>query len=386
MTGAKEASAVVVPPTGAAPGTSGVPGTSAAPMTGEQRFLAACRLRPVDATPVWYMRQAGRGIPEYERMRDRYGVLGIARTPELAARASILPIAAYGVDAAVMYADVMLPTGPMGIDFDLTPEGPVLAAPVRSADDVRRLRVYDPDEELGFAMEAIRLARHELEGRQALIGIAGGPFTLAAYLVEGRASRDQSTARAFMYAQPEAWHELLGRIAEVGRRYLAAQVRAGAQAVQVFDTWAGSLGPDDYEAYVLPHAARLLEGAAGVPAIHYVSGAGQLLDMLVRAGAGTVGIDSRLSLRDAWARLGPHVGIQGNLDGARVLGGWRSTEAGARRILDEAAGRPGHIFNLGHGIVPGTDPTLLLRLAAFVHDESARRRRETAPTSQEVPA
>ena len=167
---------------------------------------------------------------------------------------------------------------------------------------------------------------------------------------------------------------------------LAAQVRAGAQAVQVFDTWAGSLGPDDYEAYVLPHATRLLEGSAGVPAIHYASGAAQLLDLLVRAGAGIVGIDSRVSLRDAWARLGPHVGIQGNLDGARVLGGWRSTEAGARRILEEAANRHGHIFNLGHGIVPGTDPTLLSRLAAFVHEESSRRRRDAIPTSQEVPA
>jgi uroporphyrinogen decarboxylase len=357
-----------------------------ATMTGERRFLAACSLQPVDATPVWYMRQAGRGIPEYEQMRDRYGVLGIARTPELAARASILPVDAYGVDAAVMYADVMLPTGPMGVDFDLTSEGPVLAAPIRSADEVKRLRVYDPDEELAFAMAAIRLARHELDGRQALIGIAGGPFTLAAYLVEGRATRDQSTARAFMYAQPEAWHELLDRIAEVGRRYLAAQVRAGAQAVQVFDTWAGSLGPDDYEAYILPHARHLIEGAAGVPVIHYVSGGAPLLELLVRAGAGIVGIDARLSLRDAWAGLGPDVGIQGNLDGARVLGGWRSTEAGARRILDEVAGRPGHIFNLGHGIVPGTDPGLLSRLAAFVHEESARRHHDTAHTRQEVPA
>ena len=193
-------------------------------MTGEQRFLAACRLQPVDATPVWYMRQAGRGIAEYERMRERYGVLGIARTPELAARASVLPVAAYGVDAAVMYADVMLPTGPMGVDFELTAEGPVLASPIRTADDVARLRVHEPEDELAFAMEAIRLARHELDGRQAVIGIAGGPFTLAAYLIEGRASRDQATARAFMYTRPAAWHDLLGRLAEVGRRYLAAQV------------------------------------------------------------------------------------------------------------------------------------------------------------------
>ncbi len=357
-------------------GTNHGPGDGAngLAMTGEQRFLAACRLEPVDATPVWYMRQAGRGIPEYEAMRDRYGVLGIARTPELAARASVLPVAAYGVDAAVMYADVMLPTGPMGVDFDLTAQGPVLSAPVRSAGDVARLRVYEPDEDLGFAMEAIRIARRELSGKQALIGIAGGPFTLAAYLVEGRATRDQAAARAFMYAEPAAWHDLLGRLAEVGRRYLAAQVRAGAQAIQVFDTWAGVLSPADYEAYVLPHAARLLEGARGVPAIHYVSGGASLVELLVRAGAGIVGVDARVPLAGTWGRLGRGVGIQGNLDGARVLAGREPAEAGARRVLDEAAGRPGHIFNLGHGIVPGTDPALLAHLAAYVHEESARRR------------
>ncbi len=355
------------------------------PMTGEQRFLAACRLQPVDATPVWYMRQAGRGIAEYERMRERYGVLGIARTPELAARASILPVAAYGVDAAVMYADVMLPTGPMGVEFDLTAEGPVLASPIRTADDVARLRVHEPEEELAFAMEAIRLARHELDARQAVIGIAGGPFTLAAYLIEGRASRDQATARAFMYARPAAWHDLLGRLAEVGRRYLAAQVRAGAQAVQVFDTWAGSLGPAEYEAFVLPHAERLLEGAAGVPSIHYVGAGAPLLELVAGSGAGIVGIDSRLSLAASWRRIGPALGIQGNLDGARLLAGWEATEAGARHVLAEAAGRPGHIFNLGHGIVPGTDPGLLARLAAFVHEETAASRAAVASHTEDEP-
>ncbi len=345
----------------------------AGPMTGERRFLAACRLEPVDATPVWYMRQAGRGIREYELMRDRYGVLGIARTPELAARASVLPVSAYGVDAAVMYADVMLPTGPMGVEFDLTPEGPVLAAPFRSPADVARLRAYEPEDELAFAMEAIRIARRELGGRQALIGIAGGPFTLAAYLVEGSATRDQATARAFMYAQPEAWHDLLSRIAEVGRRYVAAQVHAGVQAVQVFDTWAGTLSPADYEAYVLPHASRLIEGARGVPVIHYAAGGSGLVELLVRAGADVVGVDARASLDEAWSRAGTGVGIQGNLDGARLLAGWDAAEPGARHVLDEAAGRPGHIFNLGHGILPGTDPALLARLADFVHQESAKR-------------
>ena len=353
------------------------------PMTGEQRFLAACRLQPVDATPVWYMRQAGRGIAEYERMRERYGVLGIARTPELAARASVLPVAAYGVDAAVMYADVMLPTGPMGVEFELTPEGPVLASPIRSAADVARLRVHEPEEDLAFAMEAIRLARRELDGRQAVIGIAGGPFTLAAYLVEGRASRDQATARAFMYAQPAAWHDLLGRLAEVGRRYLAAQVRAGAQAVQVFDTWAGSLGPEEYETFVLPHAIRLLEGAAGVPSIHYVGAGAPLLELVAGSGARIVGIDSRLPLAASWERIGPALGIQGNLDGARLLAGWEATEAGARHVLDDAAGRPGHIFNLGHGIVPGTDPGLLARLAAFVHEETTASRAAVASRTEE---
>lgn len=340
-------------------------------MTGEQRFLAACRREPVDATPIWYMRQAGRGIPEYERMRERHGVLEIARTPELAARASILPVAAYGVDAAVMYADVMLATGPMGIDFDLTEQGPVLANPVRGPGEVDRLRAYEPEDELADALAAIRLVREELAGRQAVIGIAGGPFTLAAYLVEGQATRDQARARAFMYAEPEAWHRLAGLIAEVGRRYLAAQVRAGVSAVQVFDTWAGSLSAADYEAYVLPHAVRLLEGAAGVPSIHFAVGGGHLLELLDRSGADVVGVDARLSIADAWPRLSPDRGIQGNLDGARLLAGWEATAAGARRVLDEAAGRPGHVFNLGHGIAPGTDPALLARLATFVHERSA---------------
>ncbi len=368
--------AIVAGGPGATPRPSG-------PMTGEQRFLAACRLQPVDATPVWYMRQAGRGIAEYERMRERYGVLGIARTPELAARASILPVAAYGVDAAVMYADVMLPTGPMGVEFELTVEGPVLASPIRSAGDVARLRIHEPEEDLAFAMEAIRLARRELDGRQAVIGIAGGPFTLAAYLVEGRASRDQATARAFMYAQPAAWHDLLGRLAEVGRRYLAAQVCAGAQAVQVFDTWAGSLGPEEYETFVLPHAIRLLEGAAGVPSIHYVGAGAPLLELVAASGAGIVGIDSRLPLAASWERIGPAFGIQGNLDGARLLAGWEATETGARHVLDEAGGRPGHIFNLGHGIVPGTDPGLLARLAAFVHEETTASRAAVASRTEE---
>ncbi len=343
-------------------------------MTGAERFLAACRLAPVDATPVWYMRQAGRGIPAYERMRERYGVLGIARTPELAAAATVLPVGAYGVDAAVMYADIMLPVGPLGIDFELTAEGPVVATPIRSPEAVQRLRLYDPEEELAFAMQAVRIARREIDGRQALVGIAGGPFTLAAYLIEGRASRDPAAARAFMYAQPAAWHALLGRLAEVGRRYLEAQVRAGVQAVQVFDTWAGSLGPAEYEAYVLPHAMRLLEGARGVPAIHYVRASAPLLEPLARSGATVIGIDAGLSLRAAWARIGSHLGIQGNLDGARLLAGWEATQAGARRVLEEAGARAGHIFNLGQGIVPGTDPALLARLAAYVHEASAARR------------
>jgi uroporphyrinogen decarboxylase len=340
-------------------------------MTGAERFLAACRRQPVDATPVWYMRQAGRGIPAYETLRERHGVLAIARTPELAARASTMPVEVYGVDAAVMYADVMLATGPMGVRFDLTPEGPILESTFDSPAAVDRLRLYDPEEELGFALDAIRLARRELGGRQALIGIAGGPFTLAAYLVEGRPSRDQLRTRQFMYGEPAAWHRLLGTIAETTARYVAAQVRAGVQAVQVFDTWAGVLGPAEYAEYVAPHARRVVSAAAGVPVIHFATGSAQLLELLAMTGVDVVGIDARQSLAAARERLGPGVAVQGNLDGARLLAGWSATEAGARRVLAEAGGRPGHIFNLGHGIAPGTDPAILADLASFVHHHSS---------------
>ena len=343
--------------------------------TGERRFLAACRRTAADATPVWFMRQAGRALAENRGMRERYSILTLARTPELNAQVSLLPVTAYGVDAAVMYADIMLPLEPMGVHFELDPQvGPIIEAPIRSAADVRRLRPTEPATDVAFVMDALRMVRRELDGHQAVIGFAGGLFTLAAYLIEGRPSRDYATAKAFMYVEPQAWHELLRRLGEMTLRYLRAQVQAGAQALQLFDSWAGVLAPADYRAFVLPHVQPIFEGLAelDVPTIHFATSSAGLLDALVEAGGDVISIDHRQSLADAWQRIGSDRGIQGNLDAARLLAGWEATEAGARQVLAEAGGRPGHIFNLGHGVLPDTDPGVLRQLVEYIHVASAR--------------
>jgi len=341
-----------------------MPGT----WTGERRFLAACQRDPADTTPIWFMRQAGRASPGDKQMRERHSVMEIATTPELCAQASLLPVEAFGVDAAVLFADIMLPLVPMGVALELTAEGPIIEVPVRSAADVARLRRIDPATELRHVAEAIGLVRGTLAGRAAVIGLAGGPFTLAAYLIEGRPSRDQARAKALMYGDPATWHALLEMLADVMTGYLQAQVDGGAQAVQLFDSWAGSLSAADYAEYVLPHARRILSSVRGAATIHFGTGTEGLLEVMAGAGGDIIGVDSRQSLAAAWSRV-PGRGIQGNLDGARLLAGWDATEAGARAVLAEAAGRPGHIFNLGHGIAPETDPAVARRLVELVHAE-----------------
>ncbi|CAN5763322.1 uroporphyrinogen decarboxylase [soil metagenome] len=333
---------------------------------GEQRFLAACRREPGDTTPIWFMRQAGRASPGYERMRERYSVMEIATTPELCAEASLLPVAAFGVDAAVLFADIMLPLVPMGVSLELTAEGPIIERPLRSAADVACLRRIEPAKELRHVTEAIGILRRELDGHAAVIGLAGGPFTLAAYLIEGRPSRDQSRAKALMYGEPATWHTLLELLADVTAGYLQAQIDAGAHAVQLFDSWAGSLSAADYTEYVAPHARRILRSVTGAATIHFGTGTEGLLEVMAEAGGDVIGVDSRQSLAAAWARVA-HRGIQGNLDGARLLAGWEATKSGAVTVLAEAAGRPGHIFNLGHGIAPETDPSIVRRLVELVH-------------------
>ena len=342
-------------------------------MTGEQRFLAAARRQPVDATPVWFMRQAGRCLADYRALRERYDILTLAKTPELCAQVTLMPIEAFGVDAAVMFADIMLPLEPMGVEFEIQPDvGPIIHNPIRSPADVERLRLFEPEEEVGFVVEAIRLVSAELAGRQGVIGFSGAPFTLACYLIEGRPSREYALAKAFMYRQPEAWHALMNKLSEVIVRYLRAQLEAGAQVVQLFDSWVGALAPTDYARYVQPHVRRIFAALGTVPTIHFGAQTAGLLEQLAQAGGDVISIDARQSLDVAWARVGFDRGVQGNLDAVRVLAGWEATEEGARDVLRRAAGRPGHIFNLGHGVLPESDPAILGRLVDFVHEESAR--------------
>jgi uroporphyrinogen decarboxylase len=336
------------------------------------RFVLACRLEPVDATPVWFMRQAGRSFAAYRKLRERYGILELAKTPELCAEVTLMPVRELGVDAAVMFADIMLPLEPMGVALQIQPEvGPIIDRPIRSAADVDALGEFDPAG-VSFTLDAIRMVRRELEGKAGVIGFSGAPFTLACYLIEGRPSRDYARAKAFMYREPAAWHELMTRLARMIQVYLRAQVEAGAQVVQLFDSWVGGLGPADYVEYVQPYVRSIFDALGDVPAIHFGTGTSALLEHMADAGGDVIGIDHRMSLADAWQRLGPGRGVQGNLDAARVLAGWDATEAGARTVLAEAAGRTGHVFNLGHGVLPDSDTGLLRRLVAFVHEETGR--------------
>jgi uroporphyrinogen decarboxylase len=336
------------------------------------RFVRACRLEPVDATPVWFMRQAGRSFAAYRQLRERYGILELAKTPELCAEVTLMPVRELGVDAAVLFADIMLPLEPMGVGLRIEPEvGPIIDRPIRSAADVAALRPFDPAD-VSFSLDAIRIVRRELDGAAGVIGFSGAPFTLACYLIEGRPSRDFATAKAFMYREPAAWHDLMERLSTMVGAYLRAQVEAGADVVQVFDSWVGGLGPADYAMFVQPHVRRIFDGLRGVPAIHFGTGTAALLELMAEAGGDVIGIDHRQSLGAAWRRVGDGRGVQGNLDAARLLAGWGPTEAGARAVLAEAAGRPGHVFNLGHGVLPATDTGLLRRLVDFVHEQTVR--------------
>jgi uroporphyrinogen decarboxylase len=335
------------------------------------RFLRACRHEPVDATPVWFMRQAGRSFAGYRRLRERYGILELAKTPDLCAEVTLMPVRELGVDAAVLFADIMLPLEPMGVGLRIEPEvGPIIDRPIRSAADVARLRPFDP-EGVSFTLEAIRLVRAELAGVAGVIGFSGAPFTLACYLIEGRPSRDFAVAKAFMYREPKAWHDLMERLSTMIATYLRAQVEAGAEVVQLFDSWVGGLGPAEYATFVQAHVRGIFAALADVPTIHFGTGTAALLELMAGAGGDVIGIDHRVSLADAWRRVGFDRGIQGNLDAARVVAGWDATEAGARAVLAEAGGRPGHVFNLGHGVLPQTDTALLRRLVDYVHDETA---------------
>jgi uroporphyrinogen decarboxylase len=339
------------------------------------RFLRACHREAVDATPVWFMRQAGRCLADYRALRKRYGILELAKTPDLAAEVTLMPVRAFGVDAAVLFADIMLPLEGMGVDLEIEPAiGPIIHNPVRSAADVDRLRLIDPREDVAFVLDGIRLVRRELAGQRAVIGFSGSPFTLACYLIEGRPSRDYALAKSFMYREPEAWDRLLGKLSAVVTAYLLAQIEAGAGVVQIFDSWLGNLNPADYARYVQPHVRRIFRAVsgAGAPSIHFATGAAALLELMTEAGGDVISVDHRVLLDDAWARVGSDRGIQGNLDATRLLAGWPAVEEGARDVLRRAGGWPGHIFNLGHGVLPDTDPVMLRELVDFVHASTAR--------------
>lgn len=339
------------------------------------RFLRACRREPVDRTPVWFMRQAGRYMEEYRAIRKDHTLLDICHDAELCTEVTLQPVKAHGVDAAILFADILLPLEPMGAPFSFEKgEGPVVHAPVRTPADVERLRVIEAEEGLQYVLDAIKMIRGELDGKTPLIGFAGAPFTLASYLIEGGKSSQYILTKQFMYSEPQAWDQLMGKLAEVVRRYLRAQIAAGAQAVQLFDSWVGSLAPEDYQARIQPHVAHILQDVqkTGVPVIHFGTGTTSLLEMQKQAGGTVIGVDFRSTLTDAHRRLGDDVAYQGNLEPMLLLAPWELLSQRALSIIEEGKKLPGHVFNLGHGIVPQVDPAVVTRLVEFIHDNSAR--------------
>ncbi len=339
------------------------------------RFLRACRRESTDVTPVWLMRQAGRYMPEYRQLREKYSILEIIKTPALACQVTMQPIHAFDLDAAIIFADILPPLESMGLELDFVGgEGPVIYNPVRTADDITRLRVPAPEENLWFTLEAIRLARRELDPLGIpLIGFSGAPFTLAAYAIEGGGSRHYLRAKHLLMSDPAAWHQLMEKLTAVVGAYLLAQAQAGAQALQLFDSWVGILSPEDYRQHVLPYSQQVIRTAAqsGVPIIHFGTGTNGLLELLCEAGGDVIGVDWSIDLDTAWARIGTDRAIQGNLDPVALFAPWEALQSRAQVVLDQAAGRPGHIFNLGHGILPETPVDHVKRLVDFIHEYSA---------------
>jgi uroporphyrinogen decarboxylase len=339
------------------------------------RFLRACRQLPVDATPVWFMRQAGRYMSEYRVIRARHSLLEICSQPELAAEVTLQPVKRLGVDAAILFADILLPLIPMGIQLEFAAgEGPLIHNPIRSRADVDALRPVEARQSLGFVLDAIRLVRRELGDKVPLIGFAGAPFTLASYIIEGGSSRNYLKTKKLMYAEPETWHRLMEKLADVIAGYLAAQVLAGAQAVQLFDSWMGALAPDDYQVYVLPHTQRIFQAIKNtpVPAIHFGTGTATLLPLMREAGGDVISLDWRTPLDWGWVQLGRQVAVQGNLDPVALFAPQAELEKRVQRILRQASGKPGHIFNLGHGILPETPVENVQRVVELVHSLTSK--------------
>ncbi|MDQ6675229.1 MAG: uroporphyrinogen decarboxylase [Chloroflexota bacterium] len=344
-------------------------------LTGAERLLAACRLQPADATPVWFMRQAGRSLADYRKLREQYPIMSLAKTPELSAQITLMPVQELGVDGAVLFADIMLPLEPMGVSLEIQPDlGPVIHSPIRDMAAVQRLRSLEPQEGVPFVLETIRRLKHELsDGRAAVIGFCGAPYTLACYLIEGRPSRDYVKAKTLMFREPVVWAALMDRLTDGMIRYLQAQVAAGADVIQVFDSWIGALAPGDYERSVLPWMRRIFDALRplGAPTIYFGTGNAALLEAMASAGSDVMSVDWRVRLDTAWQRIGFDRGVQGNLDPVRAVAGWEAARTGMREVLASAGGRPGHIFNLGHGVMPETDPDVLRRMVDAIHTETA---------------
>jgi uroporphyrinogen decarboxylase len=337
-------------------------------------LLLAARRRPTPFTPVWLMRQAGRYLPEYRALRARHSFLELCKTPQTAAEVTLQPIERLGVDAAILFADILLIVEPLGVGLEFAKgEGPVVRHPVRGEADVARLAPVDVPSAVGFVFETVRLVRRALPARVPLIGFAGAPFTVASYVVEGGASRDYVATKRLMREVPRAWHRLMSILAEATTAYLNGQIAAGVQAVQLFDSWAGALAPDDYREFVLPHTRAVIDGLTpGTPVIHFGTGTAGLLPLLREAGGDVVGLDWRVDLDDAWRAVGEDVGVQGNLDPVALLSPPKTFEPAVRAILKRAGGRPGHIFNLGHGVLPATPVEHVKALVEMVHELSAR--------------
>ena len=333
-------------------------------------FLAACRGEPHDVVPVWFMRQAGRALPEYRAIRREHGFHEVVTTSDLATEVTLQPVRRYGVDAAILFSDIVTPVQSLGIGLEIRKGvGPVVDQPFRTPADLDRLRDLEPDADVPFVLETVRQLVAELE--VPLIGFAGAPFTVASYLVEGGSSKDHRHTKALMYSDEKTWHRLLEQLARITLASLRSQVEAGASAVQLFDSWAGALSPMDYARYVQPHSRWILSelGDLGAPRIHFGVGTGELLTLMAEAGADVVGVDWRVPLDDARSRIPDGVGFQGNLDPAAVLAPWEVVEERVRDVLRRAGGRPDHVFNLGHGVLPDTDPSVLERVVELVHRE-----------------
>jgi uroporphyrinogen decarboxylase len=345
--------------------------TKSDPAEPQARFLRACARLPVDRTPVWFMRQAGRYMPEYREIRSKYDLLEIVKRPEIAAEVTLQPVRAFGVDAAILFADILLPVVPMGMKLAfLKGEGPQLSEPIRSSETVQKLRVLKADEDLGHVMETVRLVRRELDEHTPLIGFSGAPFTVASYMIEGGPSREYRFTKSLMYSSPDVWHSLMVKLAVSLSDYLLAQIRAGAQAVQLFDSWVGSLSPMDYQRFVLPYTRQVFDSvrSSGVPAIHFGTGTSTLLKLMQQAGGDVIGMDWRIPLDQGWRLLGHANAVQGNLDPVALFSPMPVLREQVQDVLRRARSRAGHIFNLGHGILQHTPVENVRAVVEMVHE------------------